>query len=94
MNSPAKILFYVQYLLGIGHVRRAALNVQAMTKAGLEVHVVFGGMPLPHISFAPATVHHLTPVRSADEGFSGLVKADGSALIDQDKAERTAALLQ
>lgn len=94
MNSPAKILFYVQYLLGIGHVRRAALNVQAMTKAGLEVHVVFGGMPLPHISFAPATVHHLTPVRSADEGFSGLVKADGSALTDQDKAERTAALLQ
>lgn len=101
MNRPtrntrpqARVLFYVQYLLGIGHVRRAALNVQAMCAAGLDVHVIFGGMPLPHISFAPATLHHLTPVRSADEGFSGLVKADGSELTEADKAERTTRLLQ
>ena len=93
MQSP-RIIFYVQYLLGIGHVRRATLIVQALCRQGAQVHVIFGGMPVPSMSFGTATVHHLTPVKSSDDAFSGLVKADGSQFTDADKAQRSEALLQ
>ena len=93
MQSP-RIIFYVQYLLGIGHVRRATLIVQALCRQGAKVHVIFGGMPVPSMSFGTATVHHLTPVKSSDDAFSGLVKADGSQFTDADKAQRSEALLQ
>lgn len=94
MNKPAKVLFYVQYLLGIGHVRRAALNVRALCELGIEVDVIFGGAPVPHISFAPARMHYLDPVKTSDLGFTGIVKVDGSEFTDADKQARTEALLQ
>jgi len=93
MHSP-RIIFYVQYLLGIGHVRRATLIVQALCRQGAKVDVIFGGMPVPSMSFGTATVHHLTPVKSADAGFSTLVKADGSQFTDADKLQRSRALLE
>ncbi|WP_261842366.1 glycosyltransferase family protein [Aliamphritea ceti] len=92
--STPRVLFYVQYLLGIGHVRRSALIVQALAKSGIQVDVIFGGRPVPHISFAPATMHFLDPVKSADNGFSGLVKADSSEFTDADKLSRVTKLLQ
>ncbi len=94
MTSPTpRVLFYVQYLLGIGHVRRSSLVIQALANTGVQVDVIFGGVPVPHISFAPATLHYLDPVKSADNGFSGLVKADGSEFTDADKHNRSQALL-
>lgn len=92
MSAP-RIMFYVQYLLGIGHVRRSSLIVQALCEQGAHVDVIFGGMPVPSMSFGAATMHQLTPVKSADAGFSGLVKADNSLLTDDDKQLRTQALL-
>ena len=93
-SSTPRVLFYVQYLLGIGHVRRSALVVQALAKTGIQVDVIFGGMPIPHISFTPANMHFLDPVKSADNGFSGLVKADGSEFSETDKLSRANKLLQ
>ncbi|WP_315981199.1 hypothetical protein [Aliamphritea spongicola] len=61
--TTPRVLFYVQYLLGIGHVRRSALVIQALANAGIQVDVIFGGIPVPHISFAPATLHYLDPVK-------------------------------
>lgn len=92
MSAP-RIMFYVQYLLGIGHVRRSSLIVQALCQQGAQVDVIFGGMPVPHISFGDATMHQLTPIKSADAGFRGLVKADGNEFTEQDKAERSQTLL-
>ncbi|EPJ49598.1 MAG: hypothetical protein OFPI_24190 [Osedax symbiont Rs2] len=74
-------------------MRRATLIVQALCRQGAKVDVIFGGMPLASMSFGTATVHHLTPVKSADAAFSGLLKADGSQFSDADKAQRSRALL-
>jgi len=92
MSAP-RIMFYVQYLLGIGHVRRSSLIVQALCEQGAHVDVIFGGMPVPSMSFGDATMHQLMAVKSADSGFSGLVKADNTPVSDDDKNERTQALL-
>lgn len=92
--STPRVLFYVQYLLGIGHVRRSALVIQALASTGVQVDVIFGGVPVPHISFAPATLHYLDPVKSADNGFSGLIKADGSEFCEADKLSRSLKLLE
>lgn len=92
MSAP-RIMYYVQYLLGIGHVRRSSLIVQELCEQGAHVDVIFGGMPVPSMSFGAATIHPLTAVKSADAGFSGLVKADGSLFTDDDKQQRTQALL-
>jgi len=92
MSAP-RIMFYVQYLLGIGHVRRSSLIVQALCEQGAHVDVIFGGMPVPSMSFGDATMHQLMAVKSADSGFSGLVKADNTPVSDDDKKERTQALL-
>ncbi len=92
MSAP-RILFYVQYLLGIGHVRRSALIVQALCRQGAQVDVIFGGASIPNMSFGTATIHQLTAIKSADSAFSGLVKIDGSAFTDADKRARTEHLL-
>ena len=39
----SRVLFYVQHLLGIGHLKRAATRARACAAAGLEVTVVSGG---------------------------------------------------
>ncbi len=95
MNSqkmPCRVLFYCQYLLGIGHVRRSALVVKALQQQGFEVHVIFGGIPV-EISFGQATLHYLPPVKTADVHFSGLVHADGRPFTQADQQARSQALL-
>ena len=37
MSAPRRVLFYVQHLLGIGHLRRASLVVKAMSAAYTSV---------------------------------------------------------
>ena len=91
--SRKKVLVYCQYLLGIGHVKRCSLIVQAMSAHGFQVHVALGGAPVEHISFADAQLYYLTPVRAADENFSALVHIDGRAFSEQDKNKRCAELL-
>ncbi|MGB0865706.1 MAG: glycosyltransferase family protein [Granulosicoccaceae bacterium] len=86
------ILVYCQYLLGIGHMQRCALIVQALSKHHI-VHIALGGAPVKHIDFGAATLHYLTPVRSADQGFSGLVHSDGSEFNERDKTARCDELL-
>jgi predicted glycosyltransferase len=47
------VFFYVQNLLGIGHLRRAAVLAKAMAEAGLTVDFVAGGFPVPGLDLAP-----------------------------------------
>lgn len=72
-----RVLFYVQHLLGIGHLARASRIAAALADAGLSTTVVTGGMPVP--GFPGPSVDHvsLPPITAADEGFSGLVDAEG-----------------
>jgi len=72
----ASVLFYVQHLLGIGHLARAGLVAKALAQAGFDVTLVSGGCPVP--GFPPPTLKNvaLPPLASA-EGFSGLVDENG-----------------
>ena len=45
--SGPRILFYVQHLLGIGHLARASRVAGALAEDGFAVTVVTGGTPVP-----------------------------------------------
>ena len=44
-----KVFFYVQHLLGIGHLKRAHTLARALRAAGFEVTLASGGLPVAGI---------------------------------------------
>jgi predicted glycosyltransferase len=87
-----KALIWVQHLLGIGHVRRAALIARAMTEVGLDVTVASGGFPVAGVSYGDARVVQLPPARAADKSFKLLITEGGRPVDDAWKERRRAAL--
>lgn len=87
------VLFYVQHLLGIGHLARASRISQALAQDGYDVTMVTGGLPVK--GFPPDTVRHvvLPPVVAADAGFSGLADMHGNPVDEAFKDRRRAMLL-
>jgi predicted glycosyltransferase len=94
MTGSVDVLLYVQHLLGIGHLRRAAAIARALDRAGLSVAFVSGGFPVPGLDLGGAIVEQLPPVRSADEAFSALVDAAGRPIDQAWKAARRGRLLE
>jgi predicted glycosyltransferase len=88
-----RVLFHVQHLLGVGHLRRAELLAEAMCAAGLDVTVALGGAPVPDVPFAGVRTIALPPAHIAGEDFGMLLDADGNAVDDAWKARRAEALL-
>ena len=89
------VLFYVQHLLGIGHLRRALHLVDALTRAGIRVTLVSGGEPLPELAGAAAErIVQLAPIRARDAGFKDLVGADGRPIDGALRGARQKALLE
>ncbi len=72
----SSVLFYVQYLLGIGHLQRSLRIAQALVQEGVAVTLVCGGVPvaLPHDP--SLRIVQLTPVRALDARFE-LVESMG-----------------
>jgi len=87
------VFFYVQHLWGVGHVYRATRIARAMVRAGLDVHLVWGGTEIPGFDFSGMTHHALTSVRTSDASFSQLLHADGTIFTDEDKDKRRDELL-
>lgn len=87
------IFFHVQHLLGIGHLRRAAILARALAAEGFGVQLVSGGMPLRDLDTGGAELIQLPPLRSRDETFSELVDAEGKALDEAWKEARRDRLL-
>jgi len=88
------VLFYVQHLLGIGHLRRALLVVDALAREGIGVTFVSGGAPLPALSCSSAErIVQLSPIRASDMGFKDLVDAEGRPIDEKLQSLRRAALL-
>ncbi|KEA62342.1 hypothetical protein ADIMK_3482 [Marinobacterium lacunae] len=83
----------MQHLLGIGHIKRAALLVEGWVKAGLEVTVVLGGEPVPQFDFQGARVIQLPPLKSRDADFSGLVDVQGREPDEAFRQRRCAMLI-
>ncbi|MTH77897.1 glycosyltransferase family protein [Paracoccus aestuariivivens] len=77
MTRAPRIFFYVQHLLGIGHLARASRIATALVDRGAKVTLVTGGLPVA--GFPPDGTRHfpLPPVQTAGEGFQGLADAQG-----------------
>ena len=73
-----RVFFYVQHLLGIGHLQRAATLARALSKAGIDVLLVSGGAPVAGPSLGGARFHQLPPLRAADQMLRDLARLDGT----------------
>ena len=95
--NKTRAFFYVQHLLGIGHLKRAVTLARAMAAAGMEVTLASGGLPVPELAAGgnPGGVRlvQLPPASAADLTFKSLVSADGRQIDDEWKRVRRDALL-
>lgn len=89
-----RALFYVQHLLGIGHLKRAATLSRAMEEAGFAVTIVSGGKAVPGLNIGTADFVQLAPMRSADEHFTVMLDDDDRPIDDSYRLERRDQLLE
>jgi predicted glycosyltransferase len=92
MTEP-HVFFYVQHLLGIGHLKRAAAVARALLEAGAQVDLVLGGAPVSGVAPAGARVVQLPPAIASDAQFTNLLDDAGNKVDDTWKARRRQALL-
>ena len=94
MSVQPKVMFYVQHLLGIGHLARASRIAHALAADGFDVTMVTGGTPVA--GFPGAGVEHvaLPAILAGDAGFSGLTDIHGTPVDDAFKAHRRDLLLR
>jgi predicted glycosyltransferase len=82
-----KVFFYVQHLLGIGHLQRAATLARALEQAGFEVTLASGGAPVPGID-----VLQLPPATSPD--LKQLLDENGKPVDEAWKTRRRDLLIE
>lgn len=68
-----RALFWVQHLLGTGHLRRAITLSEALAERGFEVTLASGGPPAPWLVPEAFDLVQLAPLRAGDESFSELL---------------------
>ncbi len=88
-----RVMFYVQHLLGIGHLKRAAMLARGLRDAGIDVCVALGGRHVPEVSFEGCARILLPPVHAADATFKLLLDEDGRPIDDVWRDRRAARLL-
>lgn len=88
------VLFYIQHLFGVGHVKRAASIVRALERQNVTVNVVLGGEPFSHADFGNAHIHYLPSARAKDASFKTLLTAEGLPVDDDWRNERCQQLLK
>lgn len=93
MDKPLKALFYVQHLLGIGHLMRAGTLTRALEASGIEVTLVSGGTPVPGFTSGATHFVQLSPTRAVDKYFKVLVDENDREIDDAWKQQRREALL-
>lgn len=89
----ARVFFYVQHLLGIGHLRRATTLARALVAGGFDVLLVSGGAPVEGLDLGGARFHQLPPVRAANARLKELAQLDGTPVDETFRAARTRRLL-
>lgn len=94
MTARPKILFYVQHLLGIGHLMRAGTLSRALEAGGFETLLVSGGTDVPGFDPGAARFTQLPPTRATDKFFKVLVDENDKQIDDAWKARRRERLLE
>ena len=85
-----RAFLYVQHLLGIGHLRRAAAIARGLSEGGFDVAFVSGGEAVPSLDIGAARLVQLPAIRAGDSGFSALVDDAGQPVSDALWRERRA----
>lgn len=93
MNSR-RALFYVQHLLGTGHLQRVAILARTLAAAGVEADVVSGGMPVADLDIGSARLLQLSPARARGGGDWSLVDAAGAPVDEEWRKRRRTSLLE
>jgi predicted glycosyltransferase len=93
MDRPVKALFYVQHLLGIGHLMRAGTLTRALEANGIEATLVSGGTPVPGFDSGATHFVQLPPTRAVDRYFKVLVDENDCQIDDAWKQRRCELLL-
>ena len=88
-----RVLIWVQHLLGIGHLARAATLAKAMTSAGMDVVIASGGEPASVIDVGDAKLVQLPSARAVDIFFKVLHDANDCQIDDEWKKIRLEATL-
>jgi predicted glycosyltransferase len=88
-----RVFFYVQNLLGVGHIFRAVRIARALAEDGLEVALVLGGRPIPGLDTGAQRVVQLPAISAGPGGFGELIGADGKPMDEPGKRARREALL-
>ncbi len=88
-----RVMFYVQHLLGVGHLKRASLIARAMAASGLDVTVALGGPEVEGVDFEGCARVLLPSARAADETFKTLLDEHGEAIDEAWRDSRAARLL-
>jgi predicted glycosyltransferase len=88
----SSVLFYVQHLLGIGHLQRSLRITEALVQNGIAVTLVCGGAPAALPVDPSVRIVQLTAIRARDARFE-LVDSAGRPVDDSLREERCAALL-
>jgi predicted glycosyltransferase len=82
-SAGPRVLFYVQHLLGIGHLVRASRIADALIHDGFDVVVVQGGMPVPGFPGPHVKTVCLPALRSGGMDFSSLVDDRGETVTQK-----------
>ncbi|MFD1910713.1 glycosyltransferase family protein [Halodurantibacterium flavum] len=90
-TSPC-ILFYVQHLLGVGHLARTSRIAAATAAQGGRVVMVTGGRAVPGFPGEGIETVTLPPLQAAGGSFAGLADENGE-LVTQDYLDRRRDLL-
>jgi len=91
MTAP-RVLFYVQHLLGIGHLARVSRIAAALARDAFDVTVITGGLPVSGFPGPDVKSVALPAVVASNAGFSGLADEHGNP-VDEDFLHRRRDLL-
>ena len=92
-TRPLRVLFYVQHLLGIGHLMRARRIAAALQVDGFQVTLVTGGLAVPGFENTDVDQVALPSIAIRDGDFGKLLDSDGKVIGPAFKAHRKAQLL-
>ncbi|MET3649412.1 glycosyltransferase family protein [Phyllobacterium ifriqiyense] len=93
MKSP-RVFFYVQHLLGIGHLARASHISRALVDDGFDVSMVTGGSNVRGFPGPGVKQIALPPLLAGNAGFNGLVDGNGKPADDDYLNNRRKLLLE
>jgi Predicted glycosyl transferase len=78
-----KVFFYVQHLLGIGHLKRASILSNELQKNNFEVYLISGGMPVPNLILNNLKLIQLPPIKALNGDFNQIVDKN-NILVDKE----------